>query len=365
MNTIQKSKINANKLFLRLLHIGFFLIGILTILLGQILPILSARLSLDDRQAGHFFLAQFSGSLIGNFTYSPIIRKLGYNKMLLVGFLLMTLGCTGINFNSVSLSVISVILYGIGIELTIPAINLLVIELNFEKASSSSNIINFFWGLGAILCKPFVDFIGSRSDFFLPTRLLTITLLTVGVAISITNFQAEFKESEGGWITTYESRFTQISSTGLISAALVFFLYPVLGRAIVPLFFRVFSENAVLLFSLLIMTGGIILILWSDFFSGFILGSGIIGIGSSSIFPTNMSRFTNIFGAESTRNAAPLFVFGGLGVAFITWFIGIVSSAFDSLRAGFLVILVCCLFLICLQILLIHFPSKSQLSSEI
>jgi fucose permease len=57
----------ARKRLLFLLHAGFLLIGIVTVLLGQILPVLSKRLSLNDREAGYLFVAQFAGSLAGAF----------------------------------------------------------------------------------------------------------------------------------------------------------------------------------------------------------------------------------------------------------------------------------------------------------
>lgn len=384
METLQNKAENSNRIFLILLHAGFFLIGILTVLLGQILPILSARLSLDDRQAANFFLAQFSGSLIGNFTYSAVIKKIGYQKMLFVGFLLMAFGSAGINFGAIPLCVVSVFLYGIGIGWTIPAINLLVIELNFDKSSSSSNIINFFWGFGAILCKPFVDFIGSKNDFRLPTMILAAAILITGAAIALTKYEAKITEEKsdpqifrriwtnkiawliavfsfvhvgiesslGGWITTYETRFAQNSSSNLISAAFTFFLFLVIGRAVVPILFRFISENAVLFLSLLTMTIGVTIILRADNFTFLILGAAITGFGSSSVFPTNMARFTNIFGIEATRHAAPLFVLGGLGGSSITWLIGIVSAAYASLKVGFSVILICCLLLLFFQLIL-------------
>src|ERR687890_21369 len=48
-----------------LLHFVFFLSGIATVLIGQVLPILSARFDLNDLQLGYFFPAQFAGSLTG------------------------------------------------------------------------------------------------------------------------------------------------------------------------------------------------------------------------------------------------------------------------------------------------------------
>ena len=302
----------------------------------------------------------------------------------------MALGCIGLNFGSWIWCITAISIYGVGIGSTIPAINMLVIELNRERSASALNTINFFWGVGAITCKPFIDSVGSSSSIAVPTFILSLSLLLVGVLILFSNYQKHPEESHkstvgvipiwatraawliaifnfihigvessvGGWITTYQGRLIGTSTSGLISAALTFFLMLVVGRGIAPLFFRFFTENTVLLGSLITMTGGIVLILLTDTFGFLLVGSAVLGFGSSSVFPTNMSRFTNLFGSNATQNAMPVFVLGSLGGAFITWLVGFVSTTSESLRTGFFVILMSCVMLVILQIVLVRAKSK-------
>ena len=193
-----------------------------------------------------------------------------------------------------------------------------------------------------------------REEDFLPRNETTTAWL-----IAIFNFvHIGVESSVGGWITTYESRLTQSSATGWISAALVFFSFLVIGRGVAPLFFRFLKENTVLLCSLITMTGGMILILLTENYSFFVAGAGVLGFGASSVFPTNMSRFTKIFGPQATGNATPIFVLGGLGGAFITWLVGYVSTTFGSLRSGFVIILSSCVLLLVLQIVLANVRTK-------
>lgn len=394
MQSVENQLSSAKKWLLVWLHVGFFLIGIVTVLLGQILPVLSARLSLDDSESSYLFIAQFAGSLTGTFFYNSIIKKFGYRKTLGGGFCLMAFGCAALGFDrQISAAAAAAIgLYGVGIGLTIPAINLLVIELNPKKSSSVLNIINFFWGFGAISCKPFVDYVGSPASVKLPTVLLAVSLLTIGAAIWFSNLRENFEKraeefsglekpiwttrtawliavfnfvhigiesSVGGWITTFESRLPpSAAARGWLSAAFVFFSFLVLGRIFAAPLFRFLSEDAVLFVGLLMMSAGMILILRTENFSFLLTGAGILGLGSSSIFPTNMSRFTKIFGARATENAMPLFVFGSLGGALMTWFVGFVSTAFNNLRAGFSVILIGCFLLLILQTILACGKSK-------
>jgi fucose permease len=390
MEIIQSAQLSAKKRLSILLHVGFLLIGIVSVLLGQILPVLSRRLALDDREAGYLFVAQFSGSLLGAFFYNRIVRKFGYRKMLAVGFCLMAVGCAALNFDSRILSAATIFLYGAGTGATIPAVNLLTIKLNRERSSSALSVINFFWGFGAILCKPFVDFVGSPNEILLPTVFLCLALLLLGAAFALSNFDEEFNRDEnlsvaatpiwttrtawliavfnfvhigiessvGGWITTYESRLMSNNANAWLSAAVVFFSFLVFGRAIAPLFFRFFPDNTVLFCSLTIMTAGIVLILQSENFLFLLVGAATSGLGTSAIFPTNMSRFTKIFGARATENAAPLFVLGSLGGAFTTWLVGFISTISGSLRTGFLVVLISCFSLFILQIILTAAKTK-------
>lgn len=382
--------IKSSRNLIIFLRAGFILIGIITVLLGQILPILSLRLSLSDQESGYLFIGQFAGSLLGTLFYTRIVRKFGYPKALFGGFCLMAFGCPGLNFDSWFWCAAAVSIYGIGIGLTIPAINMLVVELDREKSASALNTINFFWGVGAILCKPFIDRVGTSTSVAVPTIILSGLLLSVGFLIAFSNYQEDSKQSDagigvalpiwttatawliaifnfihigvessvGGWITTYQARLMQSSTRGWISAALVFFLMLVVGRGIAPVFFRFFRENTVLFGSLITMTGGIVLILLTESFGFLLAGAAVLGFGCSSVFPTNMSRFTKLFGSHATRNAMPIFVFGGLGGAFITWLVGFTSTTFDSLRTGFLVILTSCVLLIILQIILASAKSK-------
>jgi fucose permease len=339
---------------------------------------------LDDSEAGYLFVAQFSGSLAGAFFYNRIIKKFGYLPMLAGGFCVIAGGCVALNFDSYILSAAAIFLYGTGIGAVIPAVNLLTVKLNPEKSSSALSTINFFWGFGAILCKPFVDAVGLPDSVLLPTVLLCFALLLLGAAFMVSDFDEKFNQAEsssvittpiwttpaawliavfnfvhigiessvGGWITTYESRLLQGNANNWLSAAVVFFSLLVFGRAVAPLFFRFLPDNTVLFCSLTVMTAGIVLILRAESFSFLMIGAATLGFGTSAVFPTNMSRFTKTFGARATENAVPLFVLGSLGGAFTTWLVGFTSTASGSLRTGFLVVLISCILLIVLQIIL-------------
>ncbi len=401
----QSAEKNRVALLKFLLYFGFFLIGITTVLIGQILPILSARLALSDEQSGYFFVAQFGGSLAATLAANRFVRRAGFAFVLLIGFALAAVGVLLLNANSLPACLAAFVFIGGGIGLTIPSINLLTVRITPEKTSSALNRINFMWGFGAILCKPFIDFFrrGAIGDntILTPTLTLAALLLLVGFALGFLPTMAtrKTKSSEtqnksfapvwttatawliaafnflhigletgiGGWITTYSSRLSSAEQTSFewLSAASLFFLFLVVGRGVAPFLLRFFSDNVLLLCGLITLLIGIVILLAADDLRILQTGAAIAGLGSSAIFPTNMSRFIKIFGAENaTRRATPLFVAGSLGGALTSYLIGFVSGKFNDLRVGMFVLLAGGAILIVLQIILSTHSLGEEIYSE-
>ena len=67
------------------LHVIFFLSGITTVLIGQVLPVLAKHFSLNDLQVSYFFPSQFAGSLAGTFLTSRFAKRDNYFAATLAG----------------------------------------------------------------------------------------------------------------------------------------------------------------------------------------------------------------------------------------------------------------------------------------
>jgi fucose permease len=373
-----------------LLHFGFLVSGTVTVLIGQILPILSKRLSLNDTEAGYFFIAQFSGSLIGTSIMQAIVRKFGFGSATAFGFLAMTFGILGLNASDWLACLAAFVVMGFGIGITLPSINMLTVELDPSNVTPALNFLNFFWGVGAIFCKPFVDFFATATSVARPSVILALLLFASGATIffasgrnnvnqsferstanevenrapiwttkiawliALFNFiHVGFESGVGGWITTYAARLPdQTGVVAWLSPTLAYFSFFVFGRLAAPLYSRFFDENKMLLLSLLMTTFGVAVLLLGTTLGILVVGAAIAGFGTSTIFPTNMARFTKTFGDGATRRATPVFICGTLGAAMTTWLIGYVSTNFGELRFGMIVLLGSCVLLICLQIYL-------------
>jgi len=367
------------------LHVIFFLSGIATVLIGQVLPVMARHFTLNDLQAGFFFPTQFSGSLIGTYLTSQFGKRNNFLAAAVLGSILMGGGVLMMNIDSFSVCLIGFFINGLGIGLTLPSINMLILELNPERPASALSVLNFCWGLGAILSKPFVDLLSTADNVGLTTYVLAAPLLAAALllfvavgerkpsplltfdtsdaepvpiwtmpiawAIAAFNFvHVGFESSMGGWLTTYTGRLDGQPFFAWLSPTLLYFLFFVLGRGVAPALFRFLNENKMLMFGLLVILAGMIVTLSAGSVINLSLGASLAGFGTSWIFPTNVSRFSRFFGPAATRRATPLFIAGTLGSAASTWLIGFISDRTGSLRSGMVVLIVSVLLLIVLQI---------------
>ncbi|MEP6703581.1 MAG: MFS transporter [Acidobacteriota bacterium] len=365
---------------------GFFVIGVATVLLGQVLPILSVRLGLNDAESGTLFLAQFGGSLMGTLFAVRHAKRHGFVVTTLVGLIFMIAGLPGLNFSSFAFCWGAIFVYGVGLGLTIPAINLLTIETTpVAQQSSSINLINFAWGVGAICSQPFVALVSRGDSLAAITIILDIVLSILalcflsasrnltdqiadqpspGLAPTIWQtpsswlfvvfgfFVIGIESGLGGWLTTYSASIA--NGAPAINLTVLFFAFLVFGRAIAAVISRQVSESALIWICSVTLTIGIFLIVFGE--GEAMVGAAVAGLGTSAIFPTNMVRFTRVFGPNATRNATPLFISGICGAASLSWLTGLVSTEYGSLRIGIVVLLTSALMVLILQtaIVVVH-----------
>lgn len=379
-----------------LLHVVFFLSGIATVLIGQVLPILSGRFSLNDLQAGYFFPAQFSGSLAGTLLTNWFGRRNRFVLATIIGCAAMATGIIVMNAGVFWVCLLGFTLNGFGIGLTLPSVNMLIVEMNPLRSASALSVLNFCWGVGAIVCKPFVDLTTFGSNILPLTLILAAPLLVSAILIAFSpnkmssatedvpadrergllpiwtlplawmialfNFiHVGFESGMGGWLTTYADRLNGDAVLHLLSPTFLYFLFFVVGRGVAPVIFRFLREEQVLLLDLGIMLAGMLIILSAGNLLWLGIGAAVAGFGTSSVFPTNLSRFTRTFGPTARRRATPFFICGTLGATSITWLIGFLSNRLGTLKTGMFALLGCVLGLLVLQLIFIGKKAKTTI----
>jgi fucose permease len=369
-----------------LLHLIFFLSGLATVLIGQVLPLLTEKLELSDLGAAYFFPAQFAGSITGTFLTYYFGKHNRLALAAIAGSMFMASGILLINLPTFDGALLGFVMNGVGIGLTLPSINMLIMEMNPLNSATALNVLNFCWGAGAILSKPFVDVFSAgglgRSTLMLSMPLMLGALLLAlnfrvssppayptniggsttpiwstwpAWALAFFNFiHIGFESGMGGWLTTYSDRMGYGSRPALLSPTVLYFLFFVLGRAAAPVLLRYLSENRLILVDLLLILAGMTGVLAAEDFEVLAIGSAIAGFGTSSIFPTTVSRFGRVFGPEASRRSMPLFVSGTLGAVIVTWLIGYISDQAGELRTAMMILGAIAVALITLQIALMN-----------
>ncbi|MGA2978780.1 MAG: MFS transporter [Terriglobales bacterium] len=375
-------------------QIAFLPTGILTTLLGPMLPILIARWAMNDTQAGNLFLVQFLASLVGVQLSGVLLARWGFRPAFLLGLLLMACGVATIYMGSLWLGLASVATFGLGLGLIIPTDNLLIAEIGAASAPSSDassdtatassrasavSLLNFFWGAGAVLCSLMVAWTAAHKllPFFLGSVALFLILLALAMrnlpfpaaaaksaespassssASSATSwrelaiakspaiwlFAAVFflypgaETAVGGWIGSYVSR---LGSRGAAMASMMpafFWSALTVGRAFGISFLRHFSERRILRAGYAVAAAGIALMLWAPSLAGVISGALITGLSFAMLYPITVARFSHCFGMAARSIGAVMFSLAAVGPAFIPWMVGVISHSTGSLRAGLL-----------------------------
>ncbi|MBK9214444.1 MAG: MFS transporter [Chloracidobacterium sp.] len=158
------------------LHVMFFLSGIATVLIGPVLPVLARHFRLSDLDVSYFFPAQFAGSISGTLLSSWTARRESYLAAAVTGTALMAVGVALLNVDSYQVCLVGFFINGLGIGMTAPSINMLVLEMSQGRAASALSILNFCWGVGAIVSKPFVDILGTHDSLGSTTWALAVPL---------------------------------------------------------------------------------------------------------------------------------------------------------------------------------------------
>jgi MFS transporter, FHS family, glucose/mannose:H+ symporter len=217
---------SSNRKLVLVGQIAFLPTGILTTLLGPMLPILIARWAMNDTQAGNLFLVQFLAALVGVQLSGVLLAWWGFRPAFLSGLLLMACGVATVYIGSLGLGLASVAAYGLGLGLIVPSDNLLIAEISSGSGPSSRagavSLLNFVWGVGAVLCSLMVAWTAAHK--LLPLFLGAVALFLVLLALATRNlpFPAAAEKSAESSVSWRE----MAKSPTIWLFAAVFFLYP-------------------------------------------------------------------------------------------------------------------------------------------
>ena len=362
-----------------ILHLGFVIAGIVTTLLGPLLPVLIVRWSLNDRAAGLFFTLQFFGSIAGIASLGPLLSRKGYRLTFFLGFGFMSLGtATLLPLNNVA-GMAATALSGYGLGLTLSAGNLWIGEVAAQRRTSALSILNLAWGLGAVSSAPLVMFaqlaqqpLTLLASIAALSGLIAVTLAAMAIQPIARNRLETRLEKDipikpvlpalgtffflyvgietcvGGWAATLARRMATSSGELWTLAPMLFWAGLLTGRALTPVLLREMSEQALLIGGMTMGMLGTLALLLSQAFLSALICVAITGFGLASIYPILVSWMVGHYGIQARQTGSVMFVMGSLGGATLPWLVGFTSMRTNSLTTGLWIPLVGCLLMISL-----------------
>ena len=338
---------------------------------GPILPVLSARWSLTDMQAGYLFFAQFASSCVGMLMSGVMVQKIGYRLTLMTGLFLMAVGIGLLAHANWPLGIIGVCIFGVAFGTNTPATNLFVAEANLPKSAPALSLVNSSWGIGAMSCPLIVALAQRLHHVTLFLYALAAALIVLVICFAQVRFSADepaaiseqspgegpiawghhflpmvlilfftyvgTEAAVGGWVASYAKRIDSVSSTFWAVTPAFFYGALLVGRATAPLVLRRLQETTLAALGVTLASIGIGTILLAKTLTLVVVGASFAGLGLASVYPIQVSLLPRWFGEAIQKLGGIIFATGNLGGAVLPWLVGLVSTRVGSLRIGLMV----------------------------
>ncbi len=360
-------------------YASFVPIGIATVLLGPMLPILSARWSLNYSQQGALINVQYVASTLAVVLSGVVVSRWGFRFAIKIGLVLISAGVGLLLAGPKGLGVLCIAAYGGGLGLAVPAANLLVAQVNPGRRSATLNILNFCWSTGAVSC-PFLVAAAARSmrvPFFLTAVAGFALLMAIGIALMPSSIvEPSAGEDDRGdrraraaipwrggaflvlaalfflyvgvengfgfWLATYSKSLGKMSPTMALMTSSFFYAAMMLGRWMAPMLLRLSDEIRLVQVGLLVACAGMAGLVLAHGLPGVVVSACLAGLGLSYVYPITISLLSREFGAQSSRLGSLMFFLSNIGGGLLPWMVGVSSNHFSSLKAGLAVPLMGC-----------------------
>lgn len=358
-------------------YVSFVPIGITTVVLGPMLPVLSARWSMNYSQAGALFAVQYVSSTVAVALSGVLVSRYGFRFPIKAGLLLTAAGLALLMVGPKTLALICIAANGAGVGLATPAGNLLVAELNQDRRSATLSWLNFYWSAGAVTCPFLVAFAAKVHQVPVLFACVSGFSLLVALAFAVlpdpifemTNtsdvgnmalpaiqqklnsfliLAALFllyvgtENAFGGWVASFAKGLGNLTPIMALLTPSFFYAALTFGRCFAPILLREVPEIRLVQVGLVIAFLGTAGLMFSRGLTDIVVSACVAGLGLSYVYPITISVLSREFGATSSAIASLMFVLSNVGGGLLPWVVGVVSNRYGSLKAGLFVPLLGC-----------------------
>jgi fucose permease len=340
------------------LGIGFGLTGAGTVMLGVLLPRLSADWGLRDDAAGLLLFLQFLGSSAG-----ALLSTANRVRSVAIGYALLVAMAAALAFTGPHLAFAVFLFFGLGLGMAMTSTSLLFSDRYGHDRAAVLERLNFAWATGAaagpLLIAPFLRSSSLRPLYFLLTGLFLLLLLWILVRernlsptqsplrplqthapphlrvlvplVVLAMCSVGVESSLSGWLSTYAHRADRAGLGGAAIATSVFWMGLMASRfAFSTRLLQFVGRRRVLLANCWGAAISVGLLIAADTTWSIRVAAAIAGLCVGPLYPLLLSYLL-----ERTPRGW-VFAVAGLGSAIFPWLTGALSARMGSLRFGLL-----------------------------
>lgn len=342
--------------------IGMCFFGIATIVLGSILPQLTAKLGFDNLQAASLVTFMPVGSLVGALFFGPIVDRFGHKAMLIVCSFILLLGLQGVAyFSDIWKLQLSIFLIGLGGGVLNGETNSLASDISEpQEKGTRLSILGVFYGIGAISLPMLLRVLSeyyTYNEILYGLGAIMLALISFFMTVAfpapkqakgfpikkglgllkergllllsfILFFQSGIEVCCSTWTTSYFNQVTEITNTEALSALTCMIVGLTLSRIVLAVLYRKVKQEKVLPYSLLVGMAGFALLTnnpdalraWGGMF--------LVGAGLAATFPTVLSWIGAMYAELSGTAFSIALAVGLIGQMVFNYSTGALSHVF-------------------------------------
>lgn len=356
------------RLILLACYMAFIALGVCDTILGPTFESLSQRFAMPLDNAGIFTGVQFVSATAALLITGRLLDRINARFILAAGVLLIGIGTLLMSTaTSLPAAFFAILLWGFGLGVLDVSPNVVVASLTPDNAAASLNLLNFFWGIGAIVGPQVVNFALGKGDFTLAYKVtgifalaLVIPFLNASVRVrSIT--QSEGKQQRvyliillpfivmlllyvgvekgiGGWLFTQLTRVARSTEATATIAVSIFWAGLAVARVLAGIVLRRLTDTQFLMLAtILIFIGAGLIVVAPTVESLSLVSAFVMGLGCGPIFPTALAIAARAHPESRGTATGIMMSLGTVGAAAIPWIQGRIGG---GVNGGMIVIVV-------------------------